>query len=106
MMKTSTTPVCAQLSKECWRRVLLIVVLCGLTLAPVVAQQSDPSLAPQPEPAEAGAGTESMLPHFRARDFGSRGRPILSFKRILSFTRPTADRTVSVLVMKRRPRAF
>jgi len=87
-MKTNTTPVCAQLGKECWDRALLIVVLCGLTLAPVAAQQCEPNLAPQPEPAEAGAGTESMLPHFKSTRFWLSGQANFIFQAHPDFHAP------------------
>ena len=84
MRETNRTPLCAQLvrcrSTESWACVVLALLLCGLTLAPVAAQQSDPSLAAQPEPVEAPIRTESMFPHLQSTRFWLSGQANFIFQ--------------------------
>jgi carbohydrate-selective porin OprB len=60
----------------------MVVILCGLTLAPVAAQQSDPNSASpsEPENAEASTSTESMFPHFQSTRFWLSGQANLIFQ--------------------------
>lgn len=88
MIETNRTPVCAQPVRVRCRggfcsRVLLVLVLCGLSVALVVAQQSDPNLAtPQREPENTAttSSPESMFPHFQSTRFWLSGQANFIFQ--------------------------
>jgi high affinity Mn2+ porin len=88
MIKTNRTSVCARLvgigsCEESWACVLLVLVLYGLSAAPVAAQQSDPNLAtPQrePESTDVASSPESMFPHFQSTRFWLSGQANFIFQ--------------------------
>jgi high affinity Mn2+ porin len=88
MIKTNRTSVCARLvgigsCEESWACVLLVLVLYGLSAAPVAAQQSDPNLAtPQrePESTDLARSPESMFPHFQSTRFWLSGQANFIFQ--------------------------
>lgn len=87
MIKTNRTgawtqPVRSRPGGEAWACVLLVLILCGLTLRPVAAQQNDPNSAPprEPEKAEASTSTESMFPHFQSTRFWLSGQANFIFQ--------------------------
>jgi high affinity Mn2+ porin len=88
MIKTNRTSVCARLvgigsCEESWACVLLVLVLYGLSAAPVAAQQSDPNSAtPQrePESTDVASSPESMFPHFQSTRFWLSGQANFIFQ--------------------------
>ena len=88
MIKTNRTSVCARLvgigsGEESWACVLLVLVLYGLSAAPVAAQQSDPNSAtPQrePESTDVASSPESMFPHFQSTRFWLSGQANFIFQ--------------------------
>jgi len=86
MRTTNRTSVWVR--RECWACILVAVIVFGLMLAPVAAQQSDPNLPPQPEPAETATITESLLPHFQSTRFWLSGQANFIFQAHPDFHAP------------------